>query len=177
MREPDRSGRLYKRLLSLYPKEFRDRMGPSMEQTFADSVRERRERRGDSFAFLTWTFAETSMGVIMERTRTATTWIVAAIVGLVLVLPFATMEWVTATDHPRASFHFAWFVLLWLLAAVFIHTLVGVVRTAMAVRAEHVVVVRTVSLVPRVAALGLIAWFWIGLVVDQMPCFLGVTGC
>ncbi len=32
-------------------------------------------------------------------------------------------------------------------------------------------------LMPRVAIVVLIAWLWVGLVVDQMPCFLGVPNC
>ncbi|HYN81900.1 MAG TPA: hypothetical protein VES88_10395 [Gemmatimonadaceae bacterium] len=34
-----------------------------------------------------------------------------------------------------------------------------------------------VSLLPRVVFLILIAWVWVTLVVDQMPCFLGVPNC
>lgn len=34
-----------------------------------------------------------------------------------------------------------------------------------------------ISLVPRLVLLMLIAWFWVSLVVDQMPCFLGVPNC
>lgn len=32
-------------------------------------------------------------------------------------------------------------------------------------------------LAPRVVLVILIAWLWVGLVVDQMPCFLGVPNC
>ena len=29
----------------------------------------------------------------------------------------------------------------------------------------------------KVVLLGLVAWYWIGLVIDQMPCFLGAPNC
>lgn len=148
-----------------------------MEKTFADNVRERRARGGHLFAFLVWTFAETSLGAMMERTRRAKTSAVAAVVGLALVLPLAILEWSTRTGAPRSDFHVLWFVYLWLLAALFTYTLVGVVRTALAVRAGQVAAVRTVSLVAGVALLALIAWSWVPLVMDQWPCFLGATGC
>lgn len=177
MREPDGARRLYRGLLSLYPREFRDRMGPSMEQTFADNVQEHRAPGWRLFAFLVWTFAETSLGVMKERARRARMSVVAAVAGLVLVLPLVTLEWATKTDHPGANFHVLWFVYLWLLAVLFMRTSIGTVRRALAMRAEHVAVLRTVSLVPRIAFLALIAWQWMSLVIDQMPCFLGATGC
>jgi len=33
------------------------------------------------------------------------------------------------------------------------------------------------SLLARVAVMIALAWSWIGIVLDQMPCFLGVPNC
>ena len=57
---------LYKKLLGLYPREFRERLGDSMQQTFNDLCRER-QTKGGWFGFMLWTFAETAVGIIREH--------------------------------------------------------------------------------------------------------------
>jgi hypothetical protein len=57
--------RLYKRLLALYPREFKERMGESMQQTFRDLYEERRTERG-WFGFMFLTFVETILGITKE---------------------------------------------------------------------------------------------------------------
>jgi hypothetical protein len=143
----------------------------------ADNVRERRDRGGHATAFLAWTFAETSLGIMKERARQHTSSVLAAIAGFVLVLPLMTLEWATRSNRPRTDFAVPLFVFLWLLAALFIRTFVGVVRTAQAMLQGRVAVLSSISLVPRIAFLGLIAWMWVSWVIDQMPCFLGASGC
>jgi len=178
MRDSDAARRVYKRLLAFYPKDFRERLGPSMEQTFADNLRERRDRDGHVVAFLAWTFAETSLGIMKERARRQQrSSVLAAVAGFVLVLPLMTLEWATRSNRPRTDFAVPLFVFLWLLAALFIRTFIGVVRTAQAILQGRVAVLSSISLVPRIAFLGLIAWVWVSWVIDQMPCFLGASGC
>jgi hypothetical protein len=59
---------LYKRLISLYPQEFRERFGESMEQNFNDICDDQRKLKGrTSLTFMFLTFAETSLGVIEEN--------------------------------------------------------------------------------------------------------------
>jgi hypothetical protein len=96
------------------------------------------------------------------------------LVGFLLVLPFTIMEWSTKTGEPRSDFHVAWFILMWLSAAVFLFVLMPIVQ---AIRARNYAVVNPVAAVLKVALLAVIAWSWAGLVIDQMPCFLGATGC
>lgn len=55
----------YKRLISLYPQDFREQFGESMEQTFNDICNERKGNVSLTFVFST--FAETSAGVIKEN--------------------------------------------------------------------------------------------------------------
>ena len=177
MRNADAARRVYKRLLAFYPKDFRGRFGPSMEQTFSDNFRERRDRGGHATAFLVWTLAETSLGIMKARARLHTSSVLAAVTGFLLVLPLMTLEWATRSNRPRTDFALPLFVFLWLLAALFIFTFIGVVRTARTMLEGRVAVLSSISLVPRIAFLGLIAWVWVSWVIDQMPCFLGASGC
>ena len=57
---------LYKKLISLYPRGFREQLGESMEQTFKDLYNERQTKRG-GFGFVFWMFAETGVGIIKEN--------------------------------------------------------------------------------------------------------------
>ena len=57
---------LYKKLLNLYPRGFRERLGESMEQTFNDLYKERQTERG-GFDFVFWIFVETGIGIFQEH--------------------------------------------------------------------------------------------------------------
>ena len=57
---------LYKKLLRLYPREFRERLEESMQQTFNDLYKARRSG-SIWFGFILWTFAETSIGIFREH--------------------------------------------------------------------------------------------------------------
>jgi hypothetical protein len=57
---------LYKRLLSFYPRGFRDRLGESMEQTFNELYAERQTKQG-LVSFIVWIFVETGMGILREH--------------------------------------------------------------------------------------------------------------
>jgi hypothetical protein len=62
-----RYGRLYARLLRLYPQPFRDRFAEGMTQTFGDLCREREQAGGGLPSLVLWLFAETSVGILKER--------------------------------------------------------------------------------------------------------------
>jgi len=57
---------LYKKLLALYPRGFREQLGESMQQTFNDLCRER-QTKGGWFGFMLWTFVETAVGIVREH--------------------------------------------------------------------------------------------------------------
>ena len=57
---------LYKKLLALYPRGFREQVGESMQQTFNDLYRER-QTEGAWFGFILWTFVETAIGIVREH--------------------------------------------------------------------------------------------------------------
>ena len=65
MTEQEKVGALYKKLLSLYPQRFRERLGESMHQTFNDLYREKKTE-AKVFSFMVWTFAETAAGIVKE---------------------------------------------------------------------------------------------------------------
>ena len=56
---------LYRKLLTLYPRQFRERLGESMEQTFHDLCKERQKKSG-WFSFVLWMFVETTVGIVRE---------------------------------------------------------------------------------------------------------------
>jgi hypothetical protein len=56
---------LYKKLLGLYPRAFREQLGESMEQTFNDLCNERKQQaQGGLFGFVLWMFVETAIGIV-----------------------------------------------------------------------------------------------------------------
>jgi hypothetical protein len=99
----------------------------------------------------------------------------AALISLILVLPLAILEAlnnrITGQNAPGLIVLFG---LLWLLPTAFILILVPVVR---AMRDGNHVMAYPISLSLRVASLALIAMIWGGMLIDQMPCFLGVPNC
>ena len=66
--EPHSLRRLYKKLLALYPRGFRERLGESMEQTFSDLCNEWKEQAEPRWSgFVLWIFVETALGAIREH--------------------------------------------------------------------------------------------------------------
>lgn len=98
-----------------------------------------------------------------------------AIISSFLVLPFIILEFVKAGPFPdfARSFPIPLFALLWLLAFSFVSILTRMLRD------ESVQVKRIPALAAGlgIVVLVLIAYAWVGIVVDQMPCFLGRPNC
>jgi hypothetical protein len=57
---------LYRKLLTFYPQGFREQLGESMEQTFYDLHRERKQQSGYGI-FLLSIFTETAIGIVQEH--------------------------------------------------------------------------------------------------------------
>lgn len=96
-----------------------------------------------------------------------------ALISSFLVLPFIALELINRRSLPE-GFPVVLFVSMWLLPLSFILILMPILRN---LRAEKRSKTNLLSLIPRVVLLIFIAWFWVGLVLDQMPCFLGVPNC
>ena len=174
--------KLYKKLLALYPQAFKEQLGESMEQTFNDLYKARQiEARW--FGFAIWTFIETSGGIfeehvlqiregdIMQAFLTALK--VPAFISFFIVLPFMIME-VANRRIFNEEFPYSLFGFLWLLSLLFLITMMPLVRT---VQAGTSLLAAPVVLLLRVVFLAFIAWMWLSMVIDQMPCFLGVPSC
>ena len=95
------------------------------------------------------------------------------IISLLLVLPFTILEWVNRRTF-HETFPITLFGILWLLPVIFILILMPIVQ---AVRLGNRIWANPIGLLLRVVCLILIAGLWIGIIVDQMPCFLGVPDC
>ena len=100
----------------------------------------------------------------------------SVIISSLLVLPFMILESVNARAFPGfpQSFPIPLFAMLWLLAFSFVHILTRMMR------GESTRVRRVPPLAARllgIVVLIFIAYAWVGIVVDQMPCFLGRPNC
>jgi hypothetical protein len=110
---------LYKKLIALYPKRFKEQFSESMQQTFNDLYREKQNAKQSLFIFITWAFLETSIGIFREHLLqgdimpTTKRFISSALISFLLILPFAIMEIVNRRnyneDFPFALFSFLWF--------------------------------------------------------------------
>jgi nitric oxide reductase activation protein len=96
-----------------------------------------------------------------------------AIISSVLLLPFMILELVNRRNL-NADFPVVLFVFMWLLALSFMAILMPILRSLPAGNRNAL---NPLSVLPRIFLSILIAWLWVGLVRDQMPCFLGVPNC
>ena len=174
---------IYTKLLRLYPREFREQFGESMQQTFNDLYKERQGERGWS-SFVLWMFVETAIGIPREHILLIkemnymkiilANLLSPAIISFLIVLPFMILEWATRSNLPRTNASGVLFVIMWLLPMLSILTMMPIVRN---VRAGNSIAANPVNLVLRVVFSGWLVWMWVALVMDQMPCFLGGSGC
>jgi hypothetical protein len=239
--EQETAHALYKKLITLSPRAFRERLGESMRQTFNDLYKER-QAEGAWFGFVLWTFAETAREIVREHVLLVTegatmktmlvnsrsTAVISlilcvpaaiillfdmigvsqdfwplpispdivvpvaflllpvalivsgapiklpAIIGFFLVLPFLILELVAMSNLPRSNASIVLFVFMWILSTAFIAILMLIVRN---VRAGNKILANPIFLLLSVVFLVSIAWEWGALVIDQMPYFLGATGC
>lgn len=93
-------------------------------------------------------------------------------IGSILVLPFLILEIV---NRPAAlkDFPVPLFALLWFLPVAILSGLIAVVRIS---RTEFRLG-SILQLLFLLVLLALAAAWWVGLIWDQMPCFLGVPNC
>lgn len=183
---------LYKKLLALYPRAFREQFGESMEQTFNDLCRERTKSAGHGlFGFVLWMFIETAVGIIKEHLilikrgaameNIITNLKSATLISFLLVLPFMILEfWFQIINKPtvirlkNVTDFILLFGFLWLLPMAFIVILTPIARNA---RAGNSITANPINLLFRTVFLALIAIVWGSLMIDQLPCFIGVPNC
>lgn len=99
----------------------------------------------------------------------------AALISILLVLPFAVLESLNqGITKQNVTGAMVLFSVLWLLPTVFIVVLMPMVRN---LRAGQSLLANPLNFVLRVSLLAAVAMFWGRLLIDQMPCFLGVPNC
>jgi hypothetical protein len=156
-----------------------------MEQTFDDIYNERWAESMWS-SFVLWTFAETGMGIVREqvlllsegvtmKTMFAKPGLAPVMSFLFCVLPFMILEWATRSNAPRSVASPMLWVVLWLLSTGFIAALMLIGRNLR--RAGNRIWTNPLPLSLSVIFSAVFAWLWAALVIDQMPCFLGGSGC
>ena len=96
-----------------------------------------------------------------------------ALISLLLIIPFMVMEVVNRWGF-NEGFPFPLFIIMWLLPVLFILTGMPILRN---MRAGDNMLAKPGLLLIRVVLLIFIAWFGGTLLIDQMPCFLGVPNC
>src|SRR5688572_1074957 len=111
---------LYKKLIGLYPKRFKEQFNESMKQTFNDLYKENQNTNQSLFKFITWTFFETSLGIFREHLlqgdimqTTLKRFGLSGLISFLLILPFMVMEVVNRRQFneelPYPLFSFLWF--------------------------------------------------------------------
>lgn len=113
---------LYKKLLALYPRGFRERLGESMQQTFNDLYKER-QTEGGWFGFVLWMFIETAIGIFREHLLLISPGDImqtilktlgsSALISFLLILPFMIMEVVNRRNF-NEDFPIMLFFVMWL---------------------------------------------------------------
>jgi hypothetical protein len=92
------------------------------------------------------------------------------IISLVLVLPFVVLELISVGLKP--NFPFLLFVVMWALTLLFVLILMPIIES---LRAKNLA--NPFRFLLRAVLLTAIASILVAIVVDQMPCFLGVPNC
>ena len=96
-----------------------------------------------------------------------------AIMSSVLVLPFMILEFVNRREFYE-GFPIPLSAMMWLPPLSFILILMPIVRE---LRAQERTTPNPLRLLLGIGFLILLAWLWVGLIHDQMSCFLGVPNC
>jgi hypothetical protein len=96
-----------------------------------------------------------------------------ALISFLLVLPLMVMELINRRNF-NEGFPFPLFIIIWLLSVLFILAGMPIVRSA---RAGSNILANPILLLVRVVLMVFLAWFWVVLLIDQLPCFLGVPNC
>ncbi len=99
--------------------------------------------------------------------------IVAALGGFFLTAPFIILEWINTPGFWSLGIPPLFFI-MWFSGSIFIFILGSILRS---LQGEKKTDASLFFLVVKVAVLILLAWIFVGLVIDQWPCFMGVPNC
>lgn len=105
--------------------------------------------------------------------RIGATFGAAALISLILVAPFVFLE-LRYGSHNYSKLPMVLFGTLWFIGTIFLITVSPIVRT---MRAGGSLLAHPVTLLFRLVFMVFVAWVWVGITIDQLPCFLGVPNC
>jgi hypothetical protein len=97
--------------------------------------------------------------------------LLSSIGALLSIAPFVIME--LSNVRSGGTFPLPLFVVLWFVATAFLLTLTTGIHM---MRVETRTARKTLAAL-LTASSAFFVWFWIMIVVDQMPCFLGLSNC
>jgi hypothetical protein len=192
----------YKKLLSLYPRAFREHLGESMEQTFNDLYHEKQEAKQVLLSFVLWVFFETSTGIARENIlrikqgefmknfltnpASASVFSFILILPLLILFPIAVLEiepfygiiksaFVEADGYTTIFGKIVMIVAILLLpvAAAFV-SFMPIIRN---VRAGNGIMAHPINLFLATVIASFIILFIGGFIIDQYPCWMGVPNC
>jgi len=98
---------------------------------------------------------------------------ISAILGFLIILPFIFMEVVNRWQY-HEGFPVKLFIVLWLEPAALIMILMPVLQS---IKNKESIFANPLILMIRIIFMTFIAIAWINVIIDQMPCFLGVPNC
>lgn len=103
--------KLYRGLLTLYPRAFRERLEESMVQTFHDLLREQQRQGTGEVGFLIRTFGETSASIIREQANNFLETSMthpnrATLISILLFLPFLMLNYLAGQDNKAIDYLF-----------------------------------------------------------------------
>ena len=107
MTKQEKVSALYKKLLDIYPRAFREQLGESMEQTFLDLCNEQKGQAANGF-FILSLFADIAVGIVREHfllfregnimKNMLASPTSAAIISFLLVLPIGFLRLALGSD-------------------------------------------------------------------------------
>ncbi len=99
--------------------------------------------------------------------------VIAVLGGVFLTAPFIVLEWINTHGFWSMGIPPLFFI-MWLTGSIFTYTLLSILQD---LQMKKKLKTNPIFLIAKVAFLILLAWIFIGLVIDQWPCFMGVPNC
>ena len=109
----------------------------------------------------------------MIKPHAVSPFILSTFLGFICLVPIIIFELINRWRF-HESFPFAMFSFAWILQALFLFILIPIIRT---IRSGKSFTQSPIMIVLRLLGLVLIAYIWVGWVIDQWPCLIGVPNC
>lgn len=97
------------------------------------------------------------------------------LIGFLITLPFMFMEFATSSNLPRSNFPIQLFIFMWIIASIFLLLINSTLETIQGKNYQKKKNYLIITI--KIIFGGILAYIWITIIIDQIPCFLGATGC